>query len=97
MGNNKVVVLWYYLLGWKFTLVTDLKWMSAAKVSHWFLEFQNFNFTVEHISDRAHGNEDALSRTDVGWFIGAPSSCQEMVVVVVKEQNNTAGGAPDPG
>jgi len=51
----------YYLLGRKFTLITDhapLRWMSTAKdtnarVTRWFLELQNFNFSVEHRSGKA--------------------------------------------
>ena len=76
----------YYLLGRKFTLVTDhapLKWMSTAKdnnarVTRWFLELQNFNFTVEHRSGKAHGNADALSRRDECMFVDAPSLCPEL-------------------
>ena len=77
----------YYLLGRKFTLVTDhapLKWMSTAKdtnarVTRWFLELQNFNFSVEHRSGKAHGNADALSRRDECWLVDAPSRHLELV------------------
>ncbi len=51
-----VLELWYYLLGRKFTLVTDhapLQWMARAKdtnarVTRWFLALQDFHFVVLH-------------------------------------------------
>lgn len=77
----------YYLLGRKFTLVTDhapLRWMSTAKdtnarVTRWFLELQNFNFSVEHRSGKAHGNADALSRREECYLVDAPSPNLELV------------------
>lgn len=60
----------YYLLGRKFTLVTDhspLHWMAKNKetnsrITKWFLSLQPFNFSVVHRPGRHHGNADALSR-----------------------------------
>ena len=65
----------YYLLGRRFTLVTDhapLQWMaknkeSNSRVTRWFLGLQPFNFSVIHRPGRTHGNADALSRRDAFW------------------------------
>ena len=70
----------YYLIGRKFTLVTDhapLQWMARNKetnsrVTRWFLSLQAFNFHVVHRAGRNHGNADALSRRDVLWAISGP-------------------------
>ncbi len=63
-----VLELRYYLLGRKFTLVTDhapLQWMARAKdtnarVTRWFLALQDFHFVVRHRAGAA--NADGLSR-----------------------------------
>ncbi|XP_072768318.1 uncharacterized protein [Nerophis lumbriciformis] len=60
----------YYLWGRTFTLVTDhapLKWMSTNKdrndrVTRWFLELQNYHFTVEYRPGKAIRHADAMSR-----------------------------------
>ena len=60
----------YYLLGRRFTLITDhapLKWMATnkdrnARVTRWFLELQNYCFDVEHRPGRRIPHADALSR-----------------------------------
>ena len=60
----------YYLWGRTFTLITDhapLKWMSRNKdtndrVTRWFLELQDYHFTVEHRPGRKIPHADALSR-----------------------------------
>ncbi len=65
-----VLELRYYLLGRKFTLVTDhapLQWMARAKdtnarVTNWFLALQDFHFVVRHRAGAAHANADGLSR-----------------------------------
>ncbi|KAI2667015.1 Retrovirus-related Pol polyprotein from transposon 17.6 [Labeo rohita] len=65
-----VLELRYYLLGRRFTLITDhapLQWMARAKdtnarVTRWFLALQDFSFTVEHRAGTAHSNADGLSR-----------------------------------
>ncbi len=65
-----VLELRYYLLGRKFTLVTDhapLQWMARAKdtnarVTRWFLALQDFHFAVRHRAGAAHANADGLSR-----------------------------------
>ena len=62
--------LCYYLLGRRFTLVTDqapLQWMARAKdsnarITRWFLSLQDFCFDVSHHSGTQHGNADGLSR-----------------------------------
>ncbi|XP_073784003.1 uncharacterized protein [Danio rerio] len=70
-----ILELRYYLLGRKFTLVTDhapLQWMATAKnnnarVTRWFLSLQDFNFDVQHRAGASHGNADGLSRLWSGW------------------------------
>ncbi|KAL0159612.1 hypothetical protein M9458_043337, partial [Cirrhinus mrigala] len=65
-----VLELRYYLLGRKFTLVTDhapLQWMARAKdtnarVTRWFLALQDFHFEVRHRAGAANANADGLSR-----------------------------------
>ncbi len=65
-----VLELRYYLLGRKFTLITDhapLQWMARAKdtnvrVTRWFLALQDFHFVVRHRAGTANGNADGLSR-----------------------------------
>ncbi len=65
-----VLELRYYLLGQKFTLVTDhapLQWMARAKdtnarVTRWFLALQDFHFVVRHRAGAAYANADGLSR-----------------------------------
>ncbi len=65
-----VLDLRYYLLGRKFTLVTDhapLQWMARAKdtnarVTRWFLALQDFHFVVRHRAGAANANADGLSR-----------------------------------
>ena len=59
-----------YLLGRRFTLVTDhapLQWMHRnkernARVTRWFLSLQPFHFRVQHRAGSQHGNSDGLSR-----------------------------------
>ncbi|KAJ8378330.1 hypothetical protein AAFF_G00243500, partial [Aldrovandia affinis] len=76
----------YYLLGRKFTLVTDhapLVWMSRnkesnARVTRWFLSLQPFNFDVLHRSGAHHGNADTLSRREALWCHAAPPSGLEL-------------------
>ena len=87
----------YYLIGRKFTLVTDhapLKWMATAKdtnarITRWFLELQNFNFTVVHRSGRANGNADALSRREECGFVVALGPCLELVEGVCGKPGET--------
>lgn len=70
----------YYLLGRKFTLITDhapLVWMARGKdtndrVTRWFLSLQRF--PVIHRSGAQHGNTDALSRRDVNLALSMPPS-----------------------
>uniref|UniRef100_A0A8C1M144 ribonuclease H n=1 Tax=Cyprinus carpio TaxID=7962 RepID=A0A8C1M144_CYPCA len=65
-----VLELRYYLLGRKFTLVTDhapLQWMARSKdtnarVTRWFLALQDFHFEVRHRAGAANANADGLSR-----------------------------------
>uniref|UniRef100_A0A8C1LU18 Gypsy retrotransposon integrase-like protein 1 n=1 Tax=Cyprinus carpio TaxID=7962 RepID=A0A8C1LU18_CYPCA len=65
-----VLELRYYLLGRRFTLLTDhapLQWMARAKdtnprVTRWFLALQDFHFTVQHRAGTANANADGLSR-----------------------------------
>uniref|UniRef100_A0A9J8B9T8 ribonuclease H n=1 Tax=Cyprinus carpio carpio TaxID=630221 RepID=A0A9J8B9T8_CYPCA len=65
-----VLELRYYLLGRRFTLLTDhapLQWMARAKdtnprVTRWFLALQDFHFTVQHQAGTANANADGLSR-----------------------------------
>ncbi len=63
-----VLELRYYLLGRKFTLITDhapFQWMARAKdtnarVTRWFLALQDFCFVVRHRAGAS--NADGLSR-----------------------------------
>jgi hypothetical protein len=65
-----VLELRYYLLGRRFTLVTDhapLQWMARAKdtnarITRWFLALQDFHFEVQHRAGAANSNADGLSR-----------------------------------
>ncbi len=65
-----VLELRYYLLGHKFSLITDhahLQWMARAKdtnarVTRWFLALQDFHFDVRHRAGAANANADGLSR-----------------------------------
>ncbi|KAL0160841.1 hypothetical protein M9458_044566, partial [Cirrhinus mrigala] len=65
-----VLELRYYLLGRRFTLVTDhapLQWMVRAKntnarVTRWFLALQDFHFDIQHRAGAANANADGLSR-----------------------------------
>ncbi len=65
-----VLELKYYLLGRKFTLITDhapLQWMARAKdtnacVTQWFLALQDFHFDVRHRAGTANANANGLSR-----------------------------------
>ncbi len=65
-----VLELRYYLLGRKFTLITDhapLQWMARAKdtnarVTRWFLALQDFHFVIRHRAGTANANADGLSR-----------------------------------
>ncbi|KAL0169058.1 hypothetical protein M9458_037280, partial [Cirrhinus mrigala] len=64
-----VLELRYYLLGCKFTLVTDhapLQWMARAKetnarVTRWFLALQDFHFEVRHRAGATNNDADGLS------------------------------------
>ncbi|KAI2644530.1 Retrovirus-related Pol polyprotein from transposon 17.6 [Labeo rohita] len=65
-----VLELWYYLLGRRFTLMTDhapLQWLASAKdtnarVTRWFLALQDFHFSVEQRAGATNANTDGLSR-----------------------------------
>ncbi len=65
-----VLELRYYLLGRKFTLLTDhapLQWMARAKdtnarVTRWFLALQDFCFIVRHRAGASNANAEGLSR-----------------------------------
>ncbi|XP_052387763.1 uncharacterized protein LOC127934429 [Carassius gibelio] len=65
-----VLELRYYLLGRRFTLLTDhapLQWMARAKdtnprVTRWFLALQDFHFTIQHRAGTANANADGLSK-----------------------------------
>ncbi|KAL0152472.1 hypothetical protein M9458_052195 [Cirrhinus mrigala] len=66
-----VLELRYYLLGRKFTLVTDhapIQWMAQAKdtnarVTRWFLALQDFHFEVRHRAGADNTNADGRSWT----------------------------------
>ncbi len=82
-----VLELRYYLLGRKFTFITDhapLQWMAQAKdtnarVTRWFLALQDFHFVVRHWAGTANANADGLSRiwaafAGLSGFIPLPAS-----------------------
>ncbi|KAI2665215.1 Retrovirus-related Pol polyprotein from transposon 17.6 [Labeo rohita] len=70
-----VLELKYYLLGRRFTLLTDhapLQWMARAKetnarVTRWFLALQDFHFEVRHRAGVANANADGLSWIWAGY------------------------------
>ncbi|KAI2662301.1 Retrovirus-related Pol polyprotein from transposon 17.6 [Labeo rohita] len=85
-----VLELRYYLLGRKFTLVTDhapLQWMARAKdtnarVTRWFLALQDFHFEVRHRAGVANANADGLSRIWTAYAgperrLGGGGECDE--------------------
>ena len=58
-----------YLLGRKFELITDhnaLRWLKSMEpkgiIARWFMDLQEFEFSITHKSGRLHTNVDALSR-----------------------------------
>lgn len=63
-----------YLLGRRFTLITDhrpLKWLltvkdPSSKLTRWALTLSEYDFEIVHRLGRLHGNADALSRLMVG-------------------------------
>ena len=69
----------YYLWGREFKLVTDhapLRWLATSKdtnarVTRWFLQLQDYKFTVEHRPGKAIPHADALSRRDEGMMTSA--------------------------
>lgn len=73
--NYALETLKYYLLGRRFTLVTDhspLQQMaknkeSNSRITRWFQSLQPFNFSVVHRPRRCRGNADALSCWDAFW------------------------------
>ncbi len=82
-----VLELRYYLLGRKFTLITDhapLQWMARAKdtnarLTRWFLALQDFHLTARHRAGTANTNADGLSRiwaalTGLSGFTPTPIS-----------------------
>ncbi len=96
-----VLELRYYLLGWKFTLVTDhvpLQWTARAKdtnarVTRWFLALQDFHFIIRHRAGTANANTDELSRVwaafaDLSGFISHPPS----VSPLFRRTRTTLGG-----
>ncbi len=96
-----VLELRYYLLGWKFTLVTDhapLQWTARAKdtnarVTRWFLALQDFHFIIRHRAGTANANTDGLSRVwaafaDLSGFTSHPPS----VSPLFRRTRTTLGG-----
>ena len=58
-----------YLLGRKFSLITDhsaLRWLHSieakGRIGRWVMELQEYDFDVKHRPGSDHGNADALSR-----------------------------------
>ncbi|KAL1263574.1 hypothetical protein QQF64_006313 [Cirrhinus molitorella] len=98
-----VLELRYYLLGRRFTLLTDhapLQWMSRAKdtnarVTRWFLALQDFNFTVKHRAGVDNANADGLSRlwsAFAGEVSGVPPGLQGAMGVCSEWGRPRAGG-----
>ncbi|KAL0163484.1 hypothetical protein M9458_042880 [Cirrhinus mrigala] len=92
-----VLELRYYLLGRRFTLVTDhapLQWMARAKetngrVTRWFLALQDFHFDVQHRSGVSNANADGLSRI---WGHSPPSLNFLSLHIHKQDQDNAWGG-----
>ena len=80
-----------YLLGRKFTVVTDhkaLRWLysmeAKGRSARWVMDLQEFQFTVQHRAGRLHSNADALSRLPV-----------ETQALKVSALNSTRTGSQD--
>ncbi|KAI2645215.1 Retrovirus-related Pol polyprotein from transposon 17.6 [Labeo rohita] len=95
----------YYLLGRKFTLVTDhapLQWMARAKdtntrVTRWFLALQDFHFEVRHRAGASHANADGLSRiwaayAGLSGVIPHPPLTSPLLSPYLRRTSSTLGG-----
>ncbi|KAI2645462.1 Retrovirus-related Pol polyprotein from transposon 17.6 [Labeo rohita] len=100
-----VLELRYYLLGRKFTLVTDhalLQWMARAKdtnarVTLWFLMLQDFYFEVRHHAGATNANADGLSRiwsayAGLSGVIPLPPLISPLLSPFVPRARTTLGG-----
>ncbi|KAI2644445.1 Retrovirus-related Pol polyprotein from transposon 17.6 [Labeo rohita] len=100
-----VLELRYYLLGRKFTLVTDhapLQWMTRAKdtnarVTRWFLALQDFHFEVRHRAGVTNTNADELSRIWTAYIglsgvIPHPPLISPLLSPFVSRARTTLGG-----
>jgi hypothetical protein len=76
-----------YLLGSTFVLRTDhhsLKWLKSfrnpeGQLARWLEKLQEYNFEVEHLPGRKHGNADSLSRMSQPLPVNATGLTQSMV------------------
>uniref|UniRef100_A0A9J8CAA1 ribonuclease H n=1 Tax=Cyprinus carpio carpio TaxID=630221 RepID=A0A9J8CAA1_CYPCA len=100
-----VLELRYYLLGRKFTLVTDhapLQWMARSKdtnarVTRWFLALQDFHFEVRHRAGAANANADGLSRiwtayAGLSGVISRPPLTSPLLSPFIRRTRTTLGG-----
>ncbi|XP_073681655.1 uncharacterized protein [Garra rufa] len=91
-----VLELRYYLLGRRFTLVTDhapLQWMAKAKdtnarVTRWFLALQDFRFDIKHRAGAANSNADGLSRIWAAFAVVVSFFVVRVVSVVTGPVNS---------
>lgn len=82
-----------YLLGNKFKIVTDCKSFattmskkdSSLRVSHWALQLEEFQFSVEHRAGTAMRHADALSRNPVSVYM-VQEDHDSLVTKIQREQ-----------
>ena len=59
-----------YLMGRKFTIITDHSALKTLKTAHipkgrrarWMMELQQYDFSIKHRAGKKNANVDALSR-----------------------------------
>ena len=75
-----------YHLGHKFTIVTDHSLNtidSEERLARWLMDFQEFEFSIQHRADTSHCKADALSRLVNKTFDGTSETSDTYVVSTV--------------